>query len=41
MREKSIEDPVKKAEKIAKINALLESNKSIKKRTNVDEAFKA
>ena len=28
------------AEKIAKVNALLESNKSITKRTNVDEAIR-
>jgi hypothetical protein len=40
MREKSIEDPAKRAEKIAKVNALLESNKSITKRTNVDEALR-
>ena len=38
MRAKSIEDPVKRAEKIAKVNDLLEINKSITKRTNVDEA---
>jgi hypothetical protein len=37
IRAKSIEDPVKRFEKIAHVNAMLGINKMVERRTNIDE----
>ncbi len=37
IRLKSIEDPVKRLEKIAPVSAMLEINQMIERRTNIDE----
>ncbi len=40
IRAKSIEDPVKRLEQIAHVSAMLEINKMIERRTNIDEYVK-